>query len=108
MNNLVYIGNRGGIPIVQTSPVVGTADVRFVLPSHIFRFLGQKGIVALELTSAIPTGTTATLPILAEVNGATNPIVDTSGTALTAGTLGTAIYIELLFDKTSNSLVVIS
>lgn len=42
MNGSVYISNRAGIPVITTTPVVGTSNVIITLPNHIFRFLGQK------------------------------------------------------------------
>ena len=104
----VVIGNRGGIPIIQTTAVVGSADVRFSLPNHIFRFSGTKGKVIVELTSVVPTGTTSTFPILIEVNGQTLPLNNTAGTALTFADTGAVLYYEILFDKVANTFVLTS
>lgn len=108
INGSVYIGNRGGLPVVTTTPTVGTADVRFSLPNHIFRFLGAKGKIVVELNSVIPTGTTTTLPVLIEANSQTLPLVNASGTAITVADIATVLYYEILFDKVSNKLVLTS
>jgi len=108
INGSVYIGNRGGIPVIRTSATVGTADVRFSLPNHIFRFLGAKGKIIVELNAAITSGTTGTLPVLIETNGTTLPLVNTTGAAITVSDVATVLYYEILFDKASNVLVLTS
>jgi len=104
----LYIGNRGGVPIITATPTVGTADVQLSLPDNAFRFLGVKGLVVLQLSTPIPSGTTGTLPVLAEVNGQTRPLTNASGTALTATDLVGVTAIVVLFDKAANSLQVLS
>lgn len=103
-----YIGNRGGIPVVNATPTVGTADVQISLPNNVFRFLGAKGIVVVELATAVPTGTTGTLPILAEVNGQTRPITNASGAGVTVTELGSTTTFVLFFDKPENKLQILS
>lgn len=103
-----YIGNRGGIPVIQTTPVVGTADVRYPLPNNVFRFLGAKGKIVITLTNPLPTDVTTTLPVLVEVNGETKPLNNTTGAALTAGDVVTTIVMDVLFDKSANTLTVTS
>lgn len=108
MNGSVYIGNRAGIPVITTTPIVNTNDVRIVLPNHIFRFLGQKGKLTINFKSAIPTGTTTTLPILISVNNQTLPLTNEAGTALTvAGILNTLTF-DVYFDKQLNVIRVTS
>lgn len=108
-NGSVYIGNRGGLPIVQATPTVGTADVQIGLPNHVFRFLGAKGKIILQMTTPVPTGTTGTLPVLAQVNGQTLAINTTvSGIAITAADITNVTTLELLFDKVANTLTVTS
>ena len=104
----LYIGNRGGVPIISTSPTVGTADVQLSLPNNAFRFLGTKGLVVLQLSTPIPSGTTGTLPVLAEVNGQTRPITNTSDAALTVSDMGSVTALVVLFDKAANTLQVVS
>lgn len=108
MTGNVYIGNRGGIPVVTTTPIVGTSDVRFILPNHIFRYLGHRGKFVLNLTEAIPTGTTGTLPVLFEVNGNTLPLDNPTGAGLTASDILTTLTFDIYFDKYANALRVLS
>lgn len=104
----LFIGNRGGIPIISATPTVGTADVRLSLPNNAFRFLGMKGLVVIQLTAAIASGTTGTLPVLAEVNGQTRPLTNASGAEMTASDIGSVTALTVLFDKSANSLQVLS
>lgn len=103
-----FIGNRGGIPIISATPTVGTADVQLSLPDNAFRFLGTKGLVVLQLSAPIASGTTGTLPVLAEVNGQTRPLTNASGAEMTVSDLGTTTAVMVLFDKTANTLQVLS
>ena len=104
----IFIGNRGGIPIVTATPTVGTADVQISLPNNVFRFLGTKGFVVLSIPAPVPTGTTGTLPVLVEVNGQTRPLVSTTETALTAADVIGMTAMLILFDKSENKLQVLS
>lgn len=107
-NRSVFIANRGGTPVVNASATVGSANVTISLPNHVFRFLGSKGLIVIELATAVPTGTTGTLPALVSVNGATLPLVSVTGAAITAAELIGVAYIEMLFNKAANTLVLMS
>ena len=55
-----YIGNRGGIPFVAaTLTDAGSVSTNaiYTLPNHVFRFLGQAGLIVVN----IPTSTAATV-----------------------------------------------
>ena len=104
----VFIANRGGTPIVSASATVGSASVTIGLPDHVFRFLGAKGIIVIELATAIPTGTTGTMPALVSVNGTTLPLVSVTGAAITAAELMGVFYVEVLFNKSANTLTMVS
>lgn len=108
IGSALFIGNRGGVPIISATPTVGTADVQLSLPDNAFRFLGMKGLVVLQLNAPIASGTTGTLPVLAEVNGQTRPLSNASGEALTAADLGSVTALVVLFDKAANILQVLS
>lgn len=83
--------NVNGIPALRSLSVnVSTTDVRFDFNSH--RNIGSpfRGLVIVNLAQAIPTGTTATLPIvfttnsgnpanLTTFNGANVTVADFSG-----------------------------
>ena len=103
MNGSVYISNRAGIPVITTTPVVGTSNVLITLPNHIFRFLGQKGF-----NSVIPSGTTTTLPILVSVNNQTLALTNSAGTALTVASIANTLTFDVYFDKQLNVIRVTS
>ena len=57
--------NQSGIPALRSlSVTVGTTDVRFDFNNH--RNVGRpfRGLLVVNLAQLIPTGTTATLPIV--------------------------------------------
>lgn len=103
----IFIGNRGGIPIVTVTPAVSTADVRFKLPSY-YRWPGAKGKIILQLTAPIPTGTTGTLPLLVEHNGETRPLANATGAGLTAADATATMVFEIFYDRSLNTLMVTS
>lgn len=102
MNGSVYIGNRAGIPVITTTPIVGTSNVIITLPNHIFRFLGQKGKLIINFSSVIPSGTTTTLPIVISVNNHTLPLTNEAGTALTVASIANTLTFDVYFDKQLN------
>lgn len=107
MTGSVYIGNRGGVPAITTTASVGTSNVVITLPNHIFRYLGARGIVIVNLTQAI-TSSTTTLPILISVNDNTLPLTNNSGAELTVSDVANILTFELYFDKAANTIKVIS
>lgn len=108
MNGNVQIGNRAGIPVVTTTPKIDTSNVSITLPNHIFRFLGQKGIIIINFNSVIPSGTTTTLPLIISVNGQTLPLTDTTGTAITVANINNTLTFQVYFDKQLNVIRVVS
>lgn len=95
-----YIGNRGGIPIVdaaQSSAGSATTNAIYTLPCHIFG-KGCKGIIVVNFlgaTAATVTGVTIS------VGGSTRPLLGPTGAALTTLTTG---YHIITFDKPNNKL----
>lgn len=108
MNGSVYIGNRAGIPVITTTPIVGTSDVRITLPNHIFRFLGQRGKLTINFSSVIPSGTTTTLPVVISVNNQTLPLTNEAGIALTVASIANTLTFDVYFDKQLNVIRVTS
>lgn len=108
MNGNVQIGNRAGIPVVTTTPKVDTSNVSITLPNHIFRFLGQKGIIIINFNSVIPSGTTTTLPLVVSVNGQTLPLTNATGTTITVANISSTLTFQVYFDKQLNVIRVVS
>lgn len=101
MTGNVYIGNRGGIPAITTTPTISTSNVIITLPNHIFRFLGTKGLCVINLTTAIQA-TPTTLPILISVNDNTLPLTDNEGNAVTVANMANILTFQIYFDKILN------
>lgn len=107
-NGSVYIGNRGGLPVVTTTPTVNTSNVVIALPNHIFRFLGAKGQIVVNFSSIIPTGTTGTLPVVISVNNEQRPLTSSTGEVITVADIATTLTFSIYFDKVENVIRVLS
>lgn len=88
--------NANGIPCLRSTAVNVTAtEVRFDFNSH--RNVGRPfvGLVLAQLAQAIPTGTTATLPVVFTTEGGNPANVTTyDGDNVTvADILGTGVYL---------------
>lgn len=59
---------------------------------------------ALMQKQAIPTGTTGTLPILFETNGATQAVTKFNGEALTVADVPGTGVVQLWFERDTNTL----
>lgn len=88
--------NANGIPYLATNGIqVSEESVDFALG---FRRIPRIGKVAIRVTSAIPEGTTATLPVRFTLNGSTRPLTFFGGDAVTAADLAGAGVIEVWYD----------
>lgn len=99
------ITNQGGIPYLQTTnTTVGTASVDFALGSF-RRPLPLIGYFTVRVTDAIPTGTTATLPITLTRNGSTRSLTLFDGTPVTVAELigGTGVF--TVFNDAENGIL---
>jgi hypothetical protein len=88
--------NSSGIPALRSlSVTVGTADVKFDFNNH--RNIGRpfRGLLIINLAQQIPTGTTATLPIVFTSGGGNVASLTTfNGDPITvADIVGTGIYL---------------
>lgn len=84
--------NAGGIPYIQsTNTTVGTESVDIALG---FRRIQPVGYFTVRLSDAIPTGTTATLPITLTLNGTSRALTLFDGTPVTVAELigGTGVF----------------
>ena len=88
--------NQSGIPALRSlSVTVGTSDVRFDFNNH--RNVGRpfRGLLVINLAQAIPTGTTATLPIVFTSGGSSVASLTTlNGDPVTVADIaGTGVYL---------------
>lgn len=97
--------NRNGIPLMESSAItVNDTNVTFTLTNRSFRWLNDKGLMLFRLNQSIPTGTTATLPILFSSNTFTQPLTNIGGTPITVAQIpGPGVYL-IYYDKDANLL----
>ena len=98
--------NANTIPVANVQ--VNTDNVVLQLPNHAFYGREYVGGFFLNLRTAIPAGTTATLPILIGTNGDTRPLMETEGTPVTVANItGAGIY-EIHYNRYTNELYLVN
>lgn len=104
------VTNRGGISEIPVTAVnVTTTEVTLNLPNHSFYGKPYKGYFTLKVNTAIPTGTTTTLPLNLEANGTSVPLMLLGGTQATVAALGIpgTGAVLVYYDKETNLLQLI-
>lgn len=93
---------NGSIPYLNvTNVTVGTQAVDLALG---FRNIRPVGLMLVRISSAIPTGTTGTLPVTLTLNGNTRTLTFFNGTAVTVADLeGTGVL--LVFNDKFNGIL---
>lgn len=99
-----WVNRNGSAAIASTSVKVNTSDVVFTFKNHAFVNANYRGTIFVNLKQAIPTGTTGTLPILFETNGATQAVTKFNGDALTVADLPGTGVVQLWFERDTNTL----
>ena len=103
-----WVNRNGSAAIASTGVKVNTSDVVFTFKNHAFVNANYRGTIFVNLRQAIPTGTTGTLPILFETNGATQAVSKFNGEPLTvADVQGTGVY-QFWFERDTNTLQMMS
>lgn len=99
-----WVNRRGSAAVASEGVSVNTANVVFTFKNHAFVNNNYRGTVFVNLRQAIPTGTTTTLPIFFETNGATQAVTKFNGEPLTVADIaGTGVY-QLWFERDTNTL----
>lgn len=94
--------NVNGIPYLSTTNVTVTDEaVNLVLG---FRRIQPVGYFTVRLTSAIPTGTTQTLPIQLTLNGTSRPLTFFDGTPVTVADI-TGTGVLMVFNDRFNGIL---
>ena len=91
-NSFNITTNAGGIPYLNvTNVTVGTESVDLALG---FRRIQPVGYLTVRLATAIPGGTTDTLPVTLTLNGTTRALTLFDGTPVTVADLigGTGVF----------------
>lgn len=107
---IIAFNRRGiyGIASVGT-PVVTATDVTFNFESHPYVNAPYNGILLVRIATAIPTGTTGTLPVFFQTGtNAKRAVTKAGGVPLTAADVPTTGYYLLFYDSNSGVLEVIS
>lgn len=98
--------NRNTIPSVNVT--VGADNVTIEIPNHAFYRRNFVGSFFLSLRTAIPAGTTGTLPVLIGTNGDTRPLMETEGVPVTAANLAGAGIYEIHYNKYTDELYLVN
>ena len=98
--------NRYTLPSVNVT--VGTENVTIEIPNHAFLNKSYVGSFFLDLRTAIPAGTTATLPVLIGTNGDTRPLMEYEGTAATVANFAGAGIYEIHYNRYTNELYLVN
>lgn len=106
--NFPSLGRNNFNTIPNANVTVGTDAVTIELPNHSLYRRNYVGSFFLNLRTAIPAGTTATLPVNISSNGVSLPLMATEGVQVTAGELsGTGIY-EIHYNRYTNELYLVN
>lgn len=94
--------NQRGVPYLTTTNVtVSDTAVNLALG---FRGIESAGLFVVRVASAIPDGTTGTLPVTLTLSGVTRPLTYFGGAAVTAADLsGTGVL--LVFNDKFNGIL---
>ena len=103
-----WVNRNGSAAIASTGVVVNTNNVVFSFKNHAFVNANYRGTIFVNLKQAIPTGTTGTLPILFETNGATQAVTKFNGEALTVADVPGTGVVQLWFERDTNTLQLMS
>ena len=98
------VNRNGSAAIASTGVAVNTNNVVFSFKNHAFLNASYRGTIFVNLMQAIPTGTTGTLPILFETNGATQAVTKFNGDALTVADVPGTGVVQLWFERDTNTL----
>lgn len=97
--------NINGIPYLRTSnTTVGATSVDFALGSY-RRPLPPVGYFTVRIADAIPTGTTATLPVTLTRNGQTRALTLFDGSPVTVAELIGGTGAILVFNDAENGIL---
>lgn len=98
------VTNQIGVPYLSsTNTTVGTASVDVALGSR--RRPLPPGYFTVRIANAIPTGTTATLPITLTRNGITRQLTLFDGTPVTVADLIDGTGVITVFNDSENGIL---
>lgn len=106
--NPYILANSQGIPRLQANSVtVNTSEVRFSFQNHRFLNAPFVGLILLAKLLSIPTGTTATLPVVFATNGNNQAAINyETGAPLTVADVARAGIFLAIYDSEDGALYV--
>lgn len=100
------ITNMNGIPYLSVRSInVTTENVSLNLG---YAPIQPVGYITIRVGSAIPTGTTGTLPIQVSLNGGTRLLTTFGGTAVTAADIAGTGVLTVFYDRFNDILQLVS
>lgn len=106
--NFPSLGRNNFNTIPSANVTVGTDAVTIELPNHSLYRRNYVGSFFLNLRTAIPAGTTATLPVNISSNGVSLPLMATEGVPVTADNLNGAGIYEIHYNRYTNELYLVN
>lgn len=102
------LGRNNFNTIPSAKVTVGTENVTIELPDHALYRRNYVGGFFLDLREAIPTGTTATLPVFIGVNSDTRPLMEYAGKQATVENFAGAGIYEIHYNRYTNQLYIVN
>lgn len=102
------LGRNNYNTIPSAGVTVGTDAVTIELPPHSLYRRNYVGSFFLNLREAIPTGTTATLPVQISSNGVSLPLMEIAGTQATVANFAGAGIYEIHYNRYTNELYIVN
>ena len=106
--NFPSLGRNNFNTIPSAGVTVGTDAVTIELPNHSLYRRNYVGSFFLNLRTAIPAGTTGTLPVNISSNGVSLPLMATEGVPVTADNLNGAGIYEIHYNRYTNELYLVN
>lgn len=102
------LGRNNYNTIPSAGVTVGADAVTIELPPHSLYRRNYVGSFFLNLREAIPTGTTATLPVQISSNGVSLPLMEVAGTQATVANFAGAGVYEIHYNRYTNELYIVN
>lgn len=106
--NFPTLGRNNFNTIPSANVTVSTEAVTIELPNHSLYRRNYVGSFFLNLRTAIPAGTTGTLPVNISSNGVSLPLMATEGVPVTADNLNGAGIYEIHYNRYTNELYLVN
>lgn len=85
--------------VSQGTPVVTTTEVTLNFEDHPYVNSPYNGLLLVNISTAIPTGTTGTLPVVFKTGGVAKAATKVGGVPLTAADLPSTGYYLFFYDR---------